>query len=204
MRLQSDVQNVSAITVKTFGVRAVDSSGCDIDVWGEQAELGSFATSFIPTAGSTVTRAHEFVQLFYDNFSNWYNQGEGSFLTSAEAIGLHPSNQNTVLTTDGSRLPEFKFNVGTATVYNATLGSYTQNVSTPKANFGFSLDGAGGTHAINGAVNTVANTTVNDANTKLYLGKYFTSAAFSYSGHISRLSYYNERLTAADLTTLTS
>jgi hypothetical protein len=46
-----------------------------------QLELGSFVTSVIPTSGSTVTRTADNVSMVGENFSDWYNQSEGTFVT---------------------------------------------------------------------------------------------------------------------------
>lgn len=42
-------------------------------------ELGSFATSFIPTAGATVTRNADIATMTGTNFSDWFNASEGTF-----------------------------------------------------------------------------------------------------------------------------
>lgn len=49
-----------------------------------QLEVGSFATSFIPTAGSTVTRTADVAVMTGTNFSSWYNQTEGTFVTKSQ------------------------------------------------------------------------------------------------------------------------
>lgn len=60
-------------------------------IWGAQQEAAAYPTSYIPTAGSTVTRAADVsssstvtrsadvAQITGSNFSSWYNQSEGSF-----------------------------------------------------------------------------------------------------------------------------
>ena len=50
-------------------------------VWGAQLEEGSFPTSYIPTEGSTVTRAADVASITGSNFSSWYNQSKGSLLS---------------------------------------------------------------------------------------------------------------------------
>ena len=52
-------------------------------IWGSQLEAGSFPTSYIPTSGSTVTRAVE-----YGHTSNmdFYNQNEGSVVSEIKLL----------------------------------------------------------------------------------------------------------------------
>lgn len=49
-----------------------------------QLEVGTFATSFIPTAGSTVTRTADVAVMTGTNFSSWFNQTEGTFVTKSQ------------------------------------------------------------------------------------------------------------------------
>ena len=47
-------------------------------MWGLQLEVGTFGTSYIPTSGSTVTRATDVASITGSNFSSWYNNNEGT------------------------------------------------------------------------------------------------------------------------------
>ena len=58
------------------GIGSSDSA--DILIWGAQGEAGSVATSYIPTSGSTVTRAADKLQITGTDFSNFYNPSEGT------------------------------------------------------------------------------------------------------------------------------
>ena len=59
-----------------------------IYIWGAQLEAGAFATSYIPTVASQVTRAADAASMTGTNFSSWYNQAEGSFYSDFAFTGL--------------------------------------------------------------------------------------------------------------------
>ena len=62
----------------TVGATTFTVSG---DVKFAQIEVGSFATSFIPTAATSVLRNADAVSMTGTNFSDWYNASEGTFVT---------------------------------------------------------------------------------------------------------------------------
>ena len=54
-----------------------------IFIWGAQLEAGAFATSYIPTVASQVTRAADAASMTGTNFSSWYNVGQGTLYAEA-------------------------------------------------------------------------------------------------------------------------
>jgi len=56
-------------------------------VWGAQLEEDSFPTSYIPTEGTTVTRAADVASISGANFSSWYRQDEGTVFAEANGSG---------------------------------------------------------------------------------------------------------------------
>lgn len=75
-------------TTGITGYTGDNTSG--IYVWGPQLEIGSFPTSYIPTSGSTATRNPDVVSMVGDNFSDWYNQSEGTIFYDQTVIS-YPS-----------------------------------------------------------------------------------------------------------------
>jgi hypothetical protein len=56
-------------------------------VWGFQNETGSFATSYIPTSGSTVTRAADNAKITGTNFTDFYNS-EGTLFAEYQVLPI--------------------------------------------------------------------------------------------------------------------
>ena len=55
------------------------NTATDFEIWGAQLETGSVATSYIPTSGSTVTRQADDLSITGSDFTDFYNQSEGTF-----------------------------------------------------------------------------------------------------------------------------
>ena len=62
-------------------------SGSGIFIWGAQIEAGAFATSYIPTVASQVTRTADQASIVAPMFAPWYNQSEGTFVASFDMAG---------------------------------------------------------------------------------------------------------------------
>jgi len=65
-----------------------------VTVWGCQVELGAFSSSTIITSGSTVTRSPDLATIEGTNFSSWYNQSEGTFVTISSSVSNLESTEN--------------------------------------------------------------------------------------------------------------
>jgi hypothetical protein len=87
-------------------------------VWGAQLEAGAFATSYIPTTTTSLTRNADAVSMTGTNFSDWYNASEGAFLAKFSFPSIPASQFRYVLSA----------NDGTATNFIAVAGNTTSNV----------------------------------------------------------------------------
>jgi hypothetical protein len=76
----------STVTVRLAVI--LTTSGDAVDVWGAQIEAGAFATSYIPTLASQVTRNPDIATMTGTNFSSWFNANEGTFVATTSVLNL--------------------------------------------------------------------------------------------------------------------
>jgi hypothetical protein len=185
-------------------------------LWGQQLELGSFPTSYIPTTTAAVTRSADVCQITGGDFSGFYNQTEGSL--AVEYGQIKPLNIGMVVNfNDGGASnamwdyasegssggidygPSFYIrNSGTLTVenYNSPIVSGQQKYAVAFKTNDFAMSYIGGTVQTD---TTVTLPTVN----QMGIGKALFYQ-YPFSGHIARLRYYATRLTNAKLQELST
>jgi hypothetical protein len=98
----------SADALFRFGVRPLGlSAGTanQVYAWGAQIEVGSFATSYIPTTTTSVTRAVDEATITGTNFTDWYNPTEGSIFAKYSA-GTNVSEVPFAITKTGSEISD--------------------------------------------------------------------------------------------------
>jgi hypothetical protein len=178
-----------------------------IYIWGAQFELGAFATSYIPTVASQVTRAADQPLITGTNFSSWFNVSQGTvyadgntksssvaclLTVSAATFGLGNGfllrQQNTVIQFGGNNT-------------NTNSASVTTNSNVRSAAF---YQGVNATSAANGG--NVGSITTFDftgiGTTTLYIG--FLVGGQIFNGTIKKIAYYPLAVTSAQLQALTS
>lgn len=172
-------------------------------------EAGSFATSFIPTAGSTVARSADVASMTGTNFSSWYNAAEGTLASSWSALGYTTANIATCISDSGTTnlIQQFlqsstnaRFSVRTLGVDQAlldtsvTITAVNRMASAYKANdFASTVNGA--------TVSTDAAGTI-PAVDRLSIGSRL--GTLQWNGHIRTITYYNTRLPNTSLQALTA
>lgn len=184
-------------------------------IWGAQLEAGSFATSYIPTVASQVTRAADAAVMTGAHFSSWYNLGEGGFLAaysrnSDKAAGNQipfmvsdGTGNNIIAISDGANGVSDRVLVvaNGATQMNTGSVNYTANqliirsIAYKVDDFATSANGA--------AVVTDTSALVPVVN-QLSIGYASYFGASRVNGHIRKLAYYPKRLTNAELQGLTT
>jgi hypothetical protein len=184
----------AAVSVRKYGTATTADT---IQVWGAQFEAGSVATSYIPTSGSTVTRAADDLVISGSDFTNFWNTSEGTVYVEFQTeIGFNGT-QRYVLGSQ-SNIARFCYLQGASdhtTTYdggNILLSSYVPKEITRYAvTFEDSVAVDAMRASLNGTAEQVAphNGNLLSLPTQLNIGS--TQAGFEQlNGHIKRLIYW--------------
>ena len=182
-----------------------------IYIWGAQMEAGAFATSYIPTVASQVTRAADAASMTGTNFSTWFNAGQGSIYT--DSLPIYATGSSRVLAfSDGT--PSNRILIIASVANHLYVNSYGANVA--------DLDGGsysttttnrqGSAFAVNdfavtinsGAMATDTLGAVPSGINRLYIGADSDGTSNLLNGTIKKVAYYPLRVTNAQLQALTS
>ena len=180
-------------------------SGCY--VWGAQMEAGAFATSYIPTAGSQVTRTADVAVMTGANFSDWYNASEGAFYCQCICTGILNVNAPRPLSLSNgttSNLMEFYgasatglgFQVidGGAAQANILLSAFASDVNKPVGgykvnNFAFAVNGSATSTDLAGNIPSL---------NKMNIGNR-TDLLRGWNGYIQKVLYWPQRIINAEV-----
>lgn len=188
-------------------------------IWGAQFELGAFPTSYIPTTTGSVTRGADVLEITGANFSNFWNQPEGTLvleMQKASSVTSAVSQINYLSVNDGTATNYIQFAQRgqgvSGEVFRVELGGASQVLMAAGAtasatgpinaiNTPFRIGGAYKVNdfasAINGSDCSVDVTGNIPTLTQL---QFVTVVA---ANHIRSLQYYGVRKTNAELTRLT-
>jgi hypothetical protein len=177
-------------------------------IWGAQLEAGAFATSYIPTVASTVTRASDTPTITGANFASWYNASEGSIVVSADSFRGTAGTARTFQFDDSTADNNIRaagqstLQVVDATVTQASL-SPTPLISFDGTVFKFASAYKANDFAsvTTGAVATDTSGTVPTV-TQLALGRGVGGTILN--GHLRTFTYYPQRLANEQLQALSA
>jgi hypothetical protein len=178
-------------------------------IYGAQLEAGSFATSYIPTVASQVTRSADQASITGPNFSQWYNPVEGSFVAEYSPLAVDNDIALSVSSAAGYGssiyLPadsSYQFIVVNSTVQaqidagTVTALAINKTAAAYKANdFAASVGG--------GVVVTDTSGTIPTAD-RAVIGGLEGNTANRFNGHIRSIRYYPTRLGNSQLQALTA
>jgi hypothetical protein len=190
------------------------TSGDAVDVWGAQIEAGAFATSYIPTLASQVTRNADVVSMTGTNFSDWYNQAAGAFAVSFDRIAAMSASfsggQPRTLRVTNTGATDF-FILGGNSSFGEQLIGRASGVDTVSIQTGVQITAnTVATECFGYAVNNFAlsvngasaQTDVSGANPAtmdvLHIGDGVT-ATRNINGHVRKISYWPQRITNAEV-----
>jgi hypothetical protein len=178
-----------------------------IFIWGAQLEVGSFATSYIPTTTASVVRSADVCS--YSDVSSFYNPAAGTLV--GDLILYTPSTSSTpelfrfgagnnriqlgVTSVATEAIRPFIISGGTTT-YNSTQGTIVAGTSRKVAL----------TFATNDAISCL-NGTLGTQDTSVTMPVSISTATIgtsSFTGHIAAIRYYRKRLPNAKLQALTA
>jgi hypothetical protein len=193
---------------------AGNSTGAAVFKW-PQIEAGAFPTSYIPTTTAATTRAADVATMIGDNFSNWYNQSEGTLFATASVMYGAGTNTDAVASVDDntsnnriqirrnsvSQLPTgLVVTVGTTQFNSGAVGASTAGAGVVFS-IGLAFTENSAVFGDRGLLSTTDTTVTLPTVTQMQIGN---GAAISrLNGHIQNISYYPRRLGNAELQSLT-
>ena len=209
----SGTPNTATYIAPSNGVLNYDGDGSSgIYVYGAQLEAGSFATSYIPTSGSTATRSADVCSVAIDQFG--YNQSEGTVVVQFENSSLtsginnrlyslnDDSSNNRIdgLVIGGSGLVQtYSVDGGVVqTSFNTSDAAVSGEVSAFAVGFAqndFASVVDGGTIATDTSATIPSVTTLDIGN---------SPAGSIFNGHIRSIKYYPVKLSNVQLQEITS
>lgn len=182
-----------------------------IFAWGAQVEAGSFATSYIPTVASQVTRSAEVATMTGTNFSSWYNATEGTLVANFATTQALASVSGVASISDGTSSNEIfgyynttaavariaQGGVQQASLLNAAVlanNAYRFAIAYRLDDFASSLSGGSVVTDTAGTIPTVNRLTIGSRG----------GGINTLNGCISQISYYSMRLPNTQLQGLTA
>lgn len=216
------ISSSATVSATAVGVRAALRNGTDfvytgdgtsgIYIWGAQLEAGAFATSYIPTVASQVTRAADSASMTGTNFSSWYNPSEGTLYASASSyiqnlsfVTIAAAVSNNTSLTSAIRLERVTGDA-VRVVINQDGADVSSSSSWPAGvarGIAAAYKTSGAAVAFNGSLLTLTSVKVPVSPIFLYIGSTGGVGNFL-SGHVQRIAYYPRRLTNTQIQSLTT
>jgi len=175
-----------------------------------QLELGAFATSVIPTTTAAATRAADVAVMTGANFSNWYNQSEGTIYFQGDSVRPIASSPVTrCFQIDDGTVNENIRSGSTSSLQVVDGGVVQANLQpSPTIPFDGTVFNFASAYKLNDFASSTGGVALTDTSgtlptvTQMVIGS--TGSGAFLSGHIRRIAYFPRRLSDAELTSITS
>jgi hypothetical protein len=185
------------------------NGAASLELYGAQLEAFPFASSYIPTVASQVTRSADIPLIQAPNFAPWYNQSEGSFIAEFTPDTTVASNLVRVLVASqvsaSARVVDIHAGIGVWQSFNGTtnvVGGAAAVTSVPQK-FGAAFKAGDYVACLNGGTVGTATTATVNSPSQLALGYFPSGNVQQLNGHLRRIVFYPTRLTNAQLQALT-
>ena len=187
---------------------ASSSTATTYDIWGAQIEEGAYATSYIPTDGSTVTRVQD--QYSKTGISDLINSEEGVLFLEIENIVDSAADIVMISLTDGSNANKISIFISTGLLSVESAGSGTNlGIYSKALQSGFNKIAI--KYEASNCVLWVNGTDYPDTSFTAFSPSTFNSLAFDrgdgiqdFYGKVKQLQVYKTVLTPSELATLTT
>ena len=196
----AQIQAISAGNILYTG-----NGAAALSLYGAQLEAGAFATSYIPTVASQVTRTADVAAINAPNFAPWYNSAQGTFVAEFQTIfnGTAPASSY-ILAFDNNaskRIVYIGQAVDTASTFDgativSSVGDVTGSISKVASAYStsdraiVSNGGSVATGAVAAGYSTASLLNI--------------AGVAATNGHIRSIRYYPSRLSNAQLQALTA
>jgi hypothetical protein len=174
--------------------------------------MAAFATSYIPSFASQVTRAADNASMIGNNFARWYTQGQGTMFADFKfnglisfpdvfSIGSSSTNFISISKNSGNSLRGEVVTNGSTTV-NAVSGALVSPNNNYKLSMAFATNNTAVTK--DGATPTLDTDCAIPVATSATIGNRSGSTTSPLNGTIARVAYYNRRLADSELIGITA
>jgi hypothetical protein len=216
-RISLTVTTAAGATAASFTFGTTTGTA-NLFIWGAQQEVGAFATSYIPTVASQVTRSADVAVMTGTNFSDWYNQAEGTLYAEWNSVGSLSDNRIIYALSDGTFSNVNYLTAATAgaanqSVYTIRSSNTSQaSIAVPGAYTNYAYRKTAAVYKVNdfalsgdgGAVAVDTSGLLPVGVDRLALGTSWTAGTNFINGHISQIAYYPRRLANSELQAITA
>ena len=175
-----------------------------IYIWGAQLEQGAFATSYIPTVASQVTRSPDAATMTGTNFTSWFNQAEGTLYAERENVTTTGVRPLACFFNTGNNYMAFYRSSGITSTEIVTNGASTGSIpitSAAKASFSYLTNNINS--AVGGTIGTTDTSCIVPVIIFFEIGSIYNNL-YKINGCLKKIAYYPKQLTNAELQGLTT